>query len=72
MSPEELQQQNVKQQIELMDNQFKKECRKEALRIASGNKPYQAQGLNSLGQGQSPHFDLIGEAEKIYQWLIKV
>lgn len=63
---------NMKTQKELLEIAFKREARREALKIASGNKPsyYPSQGL---GQGlqQQPNYDLIGEAEKIYQWLIK-
>ena len=66
MTPEESQKQNVR------DN-FKSQCRLEALRIASGNKPnFYGQGIGTLGQvSQNIHYDILSEAEKIYQWLIK-
>jgi hypothetical protein len=65
MSTEEQQKKNE------IDN-FKRQSRNEALRIASNNRPTSLpQGLGSIGHGQQLQYDLLAEAEKIYQWLIK-
>lgn len=65
---------NKMAQQKASNDAFKKQARETALRTALSNKPSISymQGLGSLGQGQQqPHYDLLGEAEKIYNWLIK-
>ena len=50
---------------------FKQNCRKLALDKAIALKPSPEYGLNQLGRGQTCHYDVFAEAEKIYNWLIK-
>jgi hypothetical protein len=53
--------------------EFKRESRVNALRTAKDMKPQPVYSGNPLQQGMptTPPYDLLKEAETIYQWLIK-
>jgi hypothetical protein len=53
--------------------QHRRDCKKMALQIARDMKPPPNYSHNQLQQGMptQPHYDLLKEAEAIYQWLIK-
>jgi hypothetical protein len=58
--------------LSIEETEFRQKCKIEALRQASGNKPQPNYSQNLGGQQQMPQsYDLLKEAEKIYQWLIK-
>jgi hypothetical protein len=58
------------QSIEQVDHNHS--CRKMALQIARDMKPPTNYGNPLAGQlPVTPHYDLLKEAELIYQWLIK-
>lgn len=63
---------NQKAQNEAARDNFKRNAREIALRTAISNKPssYQSQGLNAIAMQQQPNYDLLNEAEKIYNWMI--
>lgn len=64
---------NAKIQTQAANDNFKRNAREIALRIAAGNKePSYSQGIGTIGQvRQQSNYNLIDEAEKIYKWLIK-
>jgi hypothetical protein len=54
------------------EKEFRQKCRLRALEVARDLRPPPQYG-NNLQQAlaNQPYYDVIKEAEKIYQWLIK-
>lgn len=63
-------QDNVKLPPVTIDKEFLRQSRITALTIAMQNKPSPVYD-NAKGQLVSTDYDVIGQAELIYQWLIK-
>lgn len=63
---------NEEAQIEIVLEQWKRQAKIQAIQSAACNKPHSYGQQYGTQQIAPIHYDLIAEAEKIYQWLIKI
>lgn len=64
----------LKDQLDAIQGQFRRECRKIALQTAEHINPVERNHANQLGPGQvyKPSItQILSDADKIYEWLIK-
>lgn len=68
MNTEEIKNQKI------IDDNYKRQARSEALRAALNNKPSYnySQGIGGSLQQSNVNYDLLKEADKIYNWLIDI